>query len=65
LNPSGWEYHSGGGRTPVMTSVVVIDATQPAPPLYYPPRANPPEEMVNRVDLDGLLRPLDPSLVGP
>jgi 2,5-furandicarboxylate decarboxylase 1 len=63
LNPSGWEYHSGGGRTPVMTSVVVIDATQPSPPLCYPPRANPPVEMVSRVELDGLLRSFDPKIL--
>ncbi|MFQ5872633.1 MAG: UbiD family decarboxylase [Dehalococcoidia bacterium] len=63
LNPSGWEYHTDGTRTPVMTSVVIIDATQPALPLRYPPRANPPKEMVNNIKLDGLLRPFDPSLV--
>lgn len=63
LNPSGWEYHSDGTRTPVMTSVVIVDATQPAPPLRYPPRAHPPAEMVDRVQLDGLLRPFDPNLV--
>lgn len=63
LNPSGWDYHSDGTRTPVMTSVVVIDATQPAPPLRYPPRAIPPDEMVNRVQLDGLLLPWEPGLV--
>jgi 2,5-furandicarboxylate decarboxylase 1 len=63
LNPSGWEYHSDGTRTPVMTSVVVIDATQPAPPLRYPPRATPPDEMVNRVQLEGLLLPWEPGLI--
>ncbi len=29
----------------------------------YPPRARPPEEMMNRLRLDGLLRPFDPRLV--
>ncbi|MFQ5852255.1 MAG: UbiD family decarboxylase [Candidatus Binatia bacterium] len=63
LNPSGWEYHTDGTRAPVMTSVVVINATQPAPPRHYPPRASPPGEVVNRVQLDGLLGSFDPSSI--
>lgn len=63
LNPAGWEYHADGTRSPVMTSPVIIDATQPAPPLRYPPRAGPPEEMMKGVSLEGLLRPFDLSLI--
>lgn len=63
LNPSGWEYHNDGTRTPVMTSVVVIDATEPALPLRYPPRAAPPEEAVKNANLDALLRPFNANLV--
>jgi 2,5-furandicarboxylate decarboxylase 1 len=63
LIPSGWESHQDGKRTPVMVSVMVIDATQPAPPLRYPPRARPPKKEVNEVQLDSLLHPFDPSLV--
>ncbi|MFQ5539841.1 MAG: UbiD family decarboxylase domain-containing protein, partial [Candidatus Binatia bacterium] len=65
LIPSGWESHPDGNRTPIMVSVMVIDATQPAPPLRYPPRARPPKKQVNEVKLDGLLHPFDPSLVEP
>ncbi|MCZ6564205.1 MAG: UbiD family decarboxylase [Candidatus Binatia bacterium] len=63
LIPSGWESHPDGKRTPVMVSVMVIDATQPAPPLHYPPRARPPKKQVSEVQIDGLLHPFDPSLV--
>jgi 2,5-furandicarboxylate decarboxylase 1 len=63
LNPSGWEYYKDEARTPVMTSVLVLDATKPAPPLSFPSRARPSEQLINRVRLEELLRPFDPSLV--
>lgn len=63
LNPSAWEYYRDEARTPVMTSVLVLDATKPSPPLSFPPRARPPEELINRLRLEGLLRPFDSKLV--
>ncbi len=65
LNPVGWEYHSDEARTPVMTSVLVMDATQPAPPRRYPPRVKVPEKMMDHVRLEGLLHPFDPKILKP
>lgn len=63
LNPTGWEYYADEARKPVMSGAVIIDATQPAPPVRYPPRAKPPEKLVESMSLDGLLRRFDPKLV--
>ena len=65
LNPVGWEYYRDVARKPVMTSVLVIDATQPAPPHRYPPRVKVPEKMMDHVRLEGLLHPFDPKIAKP
>ena len=59
LIPSGWEYFRDEARTPIMASVMVIDATQPGAPSRYPPRAKPPEDIGGRLRLEDLLRPFD------
>lgn len=63
LNPVGWEYHRDEARTPVMTSVVVLDATQPTAPHAYPPRARAPEAAMQKLNLQELLGPFDPSRI--
>lgn len=55
LLPSTWEYDSVGGRTARRSSAVIIDATKPAPPVVYPPRARVPAEAQARADLDSVV----------
>ncbi|GAB2994011.1 UbiD family decarboxylase [Amycolatopsis acidiphila] len=50
LLPTNWTYDAEGGRSPRMSSAVIIDATKPAPPIVFPPRARVPEEAVSAVD---------------
>jgi 2,5-furandicarboxylate decarboxylase 1 len=50
LLPTNWSYDAEGGRTPRMSSAVIIDATKPAPPIVFPPRARVPEEALQAVD---------------
>ncbi len=57
LNPCGYEYFAGGTRQPRKTAAMIIDATKPAPPAQYPPRALVPEDAVAAVDLDRIVRP--------
>ncbi|MBX5489679.1 MAG: UbiD family decarboxylase [Chloroflexi bacterium] len=59
LNPAGWDYFPDGTKQPRMMPVVIMDATKPAPPNWFPPRAQVPEEQIAAVDLDRLLRPFD------
>ncbi|MBI4481584.1 MAG: UbiD family decarboxylase [Acidobacteria bacterium] len=63
LNPTGWEYHPDGSRTPIMSTVMLLDATMPLPPRQYPPLSRPPKELVERVDAARVLRDFDPSLL--
>ena len=63
LNPVGWEYHRDEARTPVMSSVLVMDATEPAAPRRYPPRVKVPEKAMAGLRLDALLRSFDPKVV--
>ena len=51
LLPTNWSYDAEGGRTPTMSSAVIVDATKPAPPVVFPTRARVPEEVVESVDL--------------
>lgn len=60
LLPTNWTYDAEGGRTPRMSSAVVVDATQPAPPVVAPPRARVPPDVVAAVDPDAA-RPLTPE----
>jgi 2,5-furandicarboxylate decarboxylase 1 len=57
LNPSAYEYHKDGTKTPRRMTAMVIDATKPAPPAVYPPRALVPEDAVDRVDLSRIVKP--------
>lgn len=50
LLPTNWSYDAEGGRTPRRSSAVIIDATKPAPPIVFPPRARVPEAAVGAVD---------------
>ncbi|TNC24195.1 UbiD family decarboxylase [Amycolatopsis alkalitolerans] len=50
LLPTNWRYDAEGGRTPRMSSAVIVDATKPAPPVVFPPRARVPGEAVRAVD---------------
>ena len=63
LNPSNWEYGVDESRKPVKGSAMILDATMPAPPLRFPPRTKPPENLVSRVEPEKLLKRFDPKLV--
>lgn len=59
LNPAGWDYFPDGHKEPRMMPVVIMDATKPAPPNWFPPRAQVPEADIAAVDLERLLKPYD------
>ena len=61
LNPSGYEYLPDGSKQPRKMTAMVIDATKPAPPARYPPRAVVPEDAVALVDLDRMIKPFTPD----
>jgi 2,5-furandicarboxylate decarboxylase 1 len=50
LLPTNWSYDTEGARTPRMSSAVIVDATKPAPPVVFPPRARVPEDALRAVD---------------
>jgi 2,5-furandicarboxylate decarboxylase 1 len=50
LLPTNWSYDAEGRRTPRRSSAVILDATKPAPPVVFPPRARVPERAVLAVD---------------
>jgi 2,5-furandicarboxylate decarboxylase 1 len=56
LNPVGFDFHADGSKTPVMISALIVDATKPAPPIPYPPRAKVPQEVLDRLDLARLVQ---------
>jgi 2,5-furandicarboxylate decarboxylase 1 len=58
LNPVGYDYHTDGTKSPIMTAGLVIDATKPDPSIPYPPRARVPQEVLNRLDIHKLVRDL-------
>lgn len=51
LLPTNWEYDEHGTRTAQMSSAVIVDATKPAPPVVFPPRAKVPADVVAATDL--------------
>lgn len=51
LLPTNWSYDAEGGRTPRRSAGVVMDATKPAPPVRFPPKARVPGDAVAAVDL--------------
>jgi 2,5-furandicarboxylate decarboxylase 1 len=55
LLPTNWAYDADGGRTPRRSSAVIVDATKPAPPIAFPPRARVPESAVRAVDTGAVL----------
>jgi 2,5-furandicarboxylate decarboxylase 1 len=57
LNPSAYEYFPDGTKAPRPMTAMVIDATKPAPPAVYPPRALVPEGAVDAVDLERIIKP--------
>jgi 2,5-furandicarboxylate decarboxylase 1 len=57
LNPAGWDYSEDGTKAPRMMPAMIIDATKPAAPNWYPPRAQVPEDQIDAVDLEKLLKP--------
>ncbi|NMO96402.1 UbiD family decarboxylase [Paenibacillus lemnae] len=54
LLPTNWEYHADGKNTPRMSSAVIVDATKPAPPIVFPPRAVVPIGDVSQAKLEVL-----------
>jgi 2,5-furandicarboxylate decarboxylase 1 len=54
LLPTNWSYDSEGGRTPRMSSAVIVDATKPAPPIVFPPRAQVPRTAIQAVAADNI-----------
>src|SRR5262249_59428092 len=65
LSPVGYNFGPNGQKTPRPSMAIIVDATKPAPPADYPPRALVPAEMIAAVDLDGLLEPYTPGSVPP
>jgi 2,5-furandicarboxylate decarboxylase 1 len=63
LNPSNYEYSTDGTKAPVPMTAMVIDATKPAPPAVYPPRTLVPDDAVNAVDLERIIKPFNPRSV--
>ncbi len=57
LNPSGWDYFPGEHKEPRMMPVMIMDATKPCAPNWFPPRAQVPEDEIDAVDLERLLKP--------
>jgi 2,5-furandicarboxylate decarboxylase 1 len=57
LNPSAYEYFPDGTKAPRPMTAMVIDATKPAPPAVYPPRALVPGDAVDAVDLARIIKP--------
>ncbi len=57
LNPSGWDYFADGHKEPRMMPAMILDATKPCAPGWWPPRAQVPEDMIDAVDLEKLLKP--------
>lgn len=49
LLPTNWGYDEDGGRAARMSSAVIVDATKPAPPVVFPPRARVPPDVVAAV----------------
>ena len=49
--PQNWVYHLDGTRTARTSSVFIMDATKPPPPVPYPPRSAVPAAAVEAVDL--------------
>jgi len=43
-----------------MMGAMILDATKPLPPAQFPPRAQVPDEAVNAVNLDSLIKPYQP-----
>lgn len=54
LNPANFEFHADGSKTPTKLACMVLDATKPAPPIPFPPRAVVPPAEVAKVKLEGL-----------
>jgi len=52
LLPTNWIYDAEGGRSPHMSSAVIVDATKPAPPVGYPEPAYVPDEAIDAIDED-------------
>lgn len=50
LLPTNWSYDAEGGRTPRRSSAVIVDATKPAAPIVFPPRARVPESALQKAD---------------
>lgn len=64
LNPSAYEYFPDGSKQPRTMAAMIIDATKPAPPAAYPPRAMVPKDVVDAVDLDTMIGAFDLSALG-
>ena len=61
LNPVGFDFHEDGSSTPIMTAAMIVDATKPAPPIKYPPRARVPQAVLDKIDLGNLVKELKGS----
>ena len=57
LNPAAYEYFPDGTKAARPMTAMVIDATKPAPPAQYPPRALVPDDAVGEVDLEQIIKP--------
>ena len=57
-NPAGYQFHTDGTRTPVMSTALIVDATKPVPSIPYPPRAKVPQGIMDKVDLSKMVKEL-------
>jgi 2,5-furandicarboxylate decarboxylase 1 len=55
LLPTTWEYDEQGTRTARRSAAVIVDATKPAPPVVFPPRAQVPFDAQEKADLDAVV----------
>jgi 2,5-furandicarboxylate decarboxylase 1 len=55
LSPVGYNFGPNGEKTPRPSMAVIVDATKPAPPIVFPPRARVPEASVSAVDPGAIL----------
>lgn len=58
LNPAGFEYHPDGTKTAIMSAALVLDATKPDPSIPYPPRARVPQDVLDKLNIDRLVKEL-------
>ena len=60
LNPTAYTMNRDGHG--YMQTKLIMDATRPTPPAYFPPVAKVPAEVMERIDLNDYLEPFKGEL---